>query len=170
MFKEICGDNALQRVVMATTKWERLRDENDGFRRQTQLQEVFWQPMTRHGSQMTRFKDSQESAQQIVHKILKSKLTTDVNLRIQRELVDLQRFLPQTDAGKLLFQDLKLVLVRHQDQLARLEETNVAEQDEVWKAEYDELQKRIETILGEIEQLKVPLIHKILGFFGINRG
>ena len=171
MVKKLCGDNALPRVVLATTKWKRIDDENDGVRRENQVKDIFWNRMIRHGSKMTRFGDCQESAQKIVHEILELKRDTDaLNLCIQRELVDLKKYLPQTRAGKQLFHNLKGLLVRLKEDMALLRATHVAHQDSTWKEEHDELEKRIKRVVSEIEQLEVPFVHKILGLLGINRG
>ena len=116
----------------------------------------------KQASRVTRFQDSQESAQEIIRDILKSKRDIDVNrLRIQEELVDLQKYLPQTDAGKQLFSDLKASLGRFKSELA--EHDAVKSRDSDWEEERAEMQKRIDEVGGEVEKLRVPWIHRILG-------
>lgn len=91
VFKQFSGDNPLQRFVLATTKWGRLVDERLGPKRETELREGFWRVMLRRGSPITQFRDTLESAQNIVSNILKIQEPIDVDLRKQTEFVALQK-------------------------------------------------------------------------------
>ena len=165
MFKQLCGVKALRHVVLATTKWSRLADERLGLQRELELREIFWDAMLLHGSPITRFDGSPESAGNIVCDILKTKRSTDINLRIQKELVDLKKYLPQTDAGKTLHDDLQRQLDRLEEELKQLRDMDKADKDAEWQQEYREIEKWIQRIVSEREKLRVPLIQKIWSIF-----
>ena len=111
MFHQLCGDKALARVVLGTTNWGEV-EEDVGKNRETQLAKTFWKPMTASGSKLLRFYKTEESAVTFVDAILgrlKSGEEDNV-LRIQNELVELERRIPETDAGKELRYTLQQLL------------------------------------------------------------
>ena len=169
LFKKLCGDGALQHVVLATTKWSRLANANLGVEREKELKEIFWKNMLRHGSSVSRFDGTQGSAQKIVREILINR-STNVTLRIQEELVDLKKYLPQTDAGKTLYNDLERLHDRLKRELTQLRDIDQADRDAEWRKEYDDVKERIQSIVTELETFKVPLTQKILGLIGLQRG
>ena len=171
LFKKLCGDEAVKHVVLATTKWNRLGSETIGRQREIELRDIFWKNMLRHGSSVSRFDGTQGSAQKIVRDILINR-STDVTLRIQEELVDLKKYLPQTDAGKTLYDDLQRLHDRLKGELTQLRNIDQADrdQDDTWQKEYDDVKERIQSIVTEIKTFKVPLAQKILGLVGLQRG
>ena len=169
LFKKLCGDDALQYIVPVTTKWSRLASADSGPRRETELKDIFWKDMLPNGSSITRFEDTAESAKTVVCGIL-SKRSINVTLRIQEELVDLRKYLPQTDAGKTLYDDLQRLHDRFKGELTQLRDMDRAEQDAKWRKEYADVMDRIETIRTEIKLFKVPLTQKILGLVGLQSG
>jgi hypothetical protein len=119
MFHQLCGEGALTKVVLGTTNWGEVTLAV-GQERERQLCNNFWKKMIDLGSEVCRFENQQQSAQAmldiILHKIEKWKPgggIADVNdaaLQIQKELVDLQRSLPETKAGKELRHSLQQLL------------------------------------------------------------
>ena len=65
MFRQLCGDNALARVVLGTTHWREV-DENEGKIREQQLAETFWNDS---GSKL-RFHQTESSARAFLDVIL----------------------------------------------------------------------------------------------------
>ncbi|KAF8885390.1 hypothetical protein CPB84DRAFT_132858 [Gymnopilus junonius] len=61
MFQYLCGQEALGRVIIGTTKWRRI-DEKTGDANYKELQEVHWKTLTAKGARVRRFNDSTESA------------------------------------------------------------------------------------------------------------
>ena len=57
MFRQLCGDNALARVVLGTTHWSEV-DVDEGKKREQQLAETFWNDS---GSKL-RFHQTESSA------------------------------------------------------------------------------------------------------------
>ena len=101
MFHQICGDKALASVVLGTTNWGEV-GEDVGKHREQQLAKTLWNHKTSSGSRILRFDKTQESAVALVDAILgqlKSREEDNV-LQIQTELVELERRIPETAAGK----------------------------------------------------------------------
>ena len=107
MFDQLRGDKALARVVLGTTNWGEV-EKDVAVERERQLA-TFWKPMTDSGSMLLRFDKTEESAVAFVNAIL-DQLKHDNFLRIQNELVELERKIPETDAGKKLRYTLQQLL------------------------------------------------------------
>lgn len=163
MFNKICGQNALKNVVLTTTKWAAIT-EDMGERRERQLADTYWKEMIRHGSTMARFKGTQASGWEIIGGIL-SKRVVDFVL-IQEELVELQRLIPQTEAGQTLRYTLQELLKQQQELARELEEQKAREGGEGIR-KWEQNKQRIGSLLGQIHQLKVPLGARIKGFLGL---
>ena len=108
MFHQLCGDKALSKVVLGTTKWGEV-DEGIGAHREQQLAKTVWSPMTASGSKMLRFDNTERSARAFLDAILcqlkfggNGEILNDNVLRIQNEIVDLGWRIPETAAGKEL--------------------------------------------------------------------
>jgi hypothetical protein len=71
MFRKLCGEDALKKVVLGTTKWGEITDDV-GQRREQQLRDNFWKEMIDEGSQMRRFLNTPESAWEMVSIILQN--------------------------------------------------------------------------------------------------
>ncbi|KAK3393391.1 P-loop containing nucleoside triphosphate hydrolase protein [Podospora didyma] len=113
LIRDICGDDAYPRVVLATTMWQDLHgSELDGFssydravQHEVELRrtEDFWGAMCRGGSRVMRWDGTRQSAMAMVDhlKTLRArKGGQGVVLQIQREMVDMQRELIDTAAGQ----------------------------------------------------------------------
>jgi hypothetical protein len=116
MFHQLCGDKALARVVLGTTNWGEV-DETVGQKREEQLAKTFWNTMTASGSKSLRFDRTETSARAFLDAILdqlefgeNGEVLNDNVLQIQNEIVDLERRIPETAAGKELRYTLKQLL------------------------------------------------------------
>ena len=69
MLRQLCGDNALARVVLGTTNWGEV-NEHVGEMREQQLAKTFWNSMTASGSKLLRFDRTQRSARAFLDAIL----------------------------------------------------------------------------------------------------
>ncbi|KAG6814070.1 hypothetical protein H0H92_003117 [Tricholoma furcatifolium] len=160
MFRELCGEKAIRNVVLVTTKWEEVSVEM-GERRERQLRENYWKHMLELGSQMLRFQTQHDtaSAWEIVNRILDD-VSVDA-LQIQEEMVDLQRILPETAAGRALRATLKELLAAQEQMSAKLKEQG-AEEDERLRQTFQENKRMIQSIVEQIQGLKIPLSRRIL--------
>ena len=100
MFKKLCGDDALRNVVLGTTKWSLINRQETGEKREQQLRDSFWKDMINHGSVIRRVGGHRSSAMEILDHILQNKPIE--SLLIQKEVVDEQKPIPETTAGKTL--------------------------------------------------------------------
>jgi hypothetical protein len=108
MFRRLCGEDALAKVIIGTTNWGEV-DLKVGEGREQQLCDKFWKDMAKSG--VRRFENTPDSAKRICSVILKKICDQkpdddDRHLLIQEELVELQQHLRQTGAGKELLEQL----------------------------------------------------------------
>ncbi|KAH7635285.1 P-loop containing nucleoside triphosphate hydrolase protein [Sordaria sp. MPI-SDFR-AT-0083] len=107
LLRAFCGPQALKCAALVTTKWDSLRSAKDDLAasdRESELKYTsnFWGLMRQQGSQVHRWFGSQSSAQAIVRGLIQStcQSTSLPVLQIQRELVDEERHLDETLAGR----------------------------------------------------------------------
>ncbi|KAI6096475.1 hypothetical protein EDD16DRAFT_1902891 [Pisolithus croceorrhizus] len=99
IFSCICGDKVAGRVRLVTTMWDRVKDPQDAETMVSQLERNFWKPLLDAGARHMRFKNSKQSAWDIV----KDLGGEGEPLLLQRELVDAGRTLYETFAGHTLY-------------------------------------------------------------------
>lgn len=117
IFKKICGQNALNNVLLITSRWTEV-DPATGADRERQLKEKFWAYMFGHGSNISRFHGDRPSAVGLVSQLLQKET---VVLQIQRELVDEGKQLDDTAAGAYVSNNLDKLKQQYQEELASLE-------------------------------------------------
>ncbi|KAF9004208.1 P-loop containing nucleoside triphosphate hydrolase protein [Cyathus striatus] len=143
MFKELCGTEAMKSVILGTTKWTDV-SPGLGASRENQLRETYWAEFLKHGSSIHRFSDSDpHSAWEMVNEIIGK--TQEKELQLQKELVEVSKFLPDTKAG----QKLKFTLEQH---LRMKQDPSPQEKEKIAKA---------------IKKLKVGVPDRIKDFFGL---
>ncbi|KAF2102744.1 hypothetical protein NA57DRAFT_7635, partial [Rhizodiscina lignyota] len=127
MFREICGEEPLKNVILVTSFWDSV-EKAMGESREKELRTDpdFWGRMIRRGSRIDRFTD-RTSALKIVASLVKK---NSVTLNIQRELVEEQKTLVDTSAGRVV-----------NEELLRLEEK--------YKKENEKIQKEMEQALRD---------------------
>ena len=99
MFKNICGEDAFQNVILVTTMWDEVTPEQ-GTLREQELQCAFWKDMLALGARMERSYNTKESAEQIVSKF---RPETGRPLLMQTEMVVERKPLSETTAGRPFF-------------------------------------------------------------------
>ena len=161
MFKELCGDEGARNVFLVTTKWSHV-EEYVGQQREQELSEVYWKGMLEQGSEVARFHGTSNSAWDIVDAVIQR--TPIQAIQIQRELVELRKILPETEAAIALRRDLEALLEEEKTRARDLK----ASTPEL-RAKYDETIQHIRSILSQIQKLKIPLGRKIKAFFGFTQ-
>ena len=167
MFRELCGDDSgmLKNVVLATNRWDCLEREDVGVQRQTELKEnhTYWKYMCQHGSQVTRFKGTAESALEIIRLVVNN---TPVPLKIQHEMVNENKQLAETGAGRLVEAEIGNLCRKHEETVAAIrEEMELAlhkkdqemqrllrNASEHWEGEIDKLRKQQDILKAENEK------------------
>ena len=162
MFRKLCGDEALRNVVLGTTKWDEVKLET-GQQREQQLRDTYWNEMVQLGSVIMQVHADSSSVWKIVNRILENDRVEFV--RIQEELLELRRIIPDTDAGKTLLYTLEDLRKRLLD-----EEKNANMGDgQLRQEELKEIRKRMRETTDDIQKLKVPFSEKFKRFFGLKK-
>jgi hypothetical protein len=107
--------------------------------------------MLDQGSHMHQFQDTHTSAWEIIDLILGK--TNNNTLQIQRELVDLHKRIPKTEAGISLRNTLQTLLDKQKGTLKN------------YSREDPELQQLEQQIRSTLDQLRVPLGARIMAVF-----
>ena len=124
MFQKLCGKHAYKSIILVTTKWVYVPPEI-GVQREGGLEGKYWKEMIDSGCRVERFEGTSASAWKIINIILDFVPITD-GLRIQQELVDLSRYVPKTEAGKALRDNLQQQLDMQKKMIETLEAEVVA--------------------------------------------
>jgi hypothetical protein len=83
MMQQLCGSDSLRNVVLATTMWEKVTNE-EGLRREAELKQTFWKSMIDGGATTSNIKtQSAAEAQSLVRSMMKN---TPRSTRLQKEL------------------------------------------------------------------------------------
>jgi hypothetical protein len=164
MFEKLCGKNALQNIILATTMWDEV-DDNVGSQREKELMARYWKGMMAQGSKTVRYKNSATSAWDIIDHFLQV-----ANVRyavlLQEEMVDMEKQLRETKAGQALYGTLEILVKKQQDMLNKIRaETRRHADDAVLSAlkeEYEDLRKQLQVTYDEMQTLKIPLGRRLL--------
>ena len=175
VFANLCGDEAMHNVILATTMWNRVK-EHVGARREKELKEEYWKTMLEKDSMVVRFNGTFQSAWSIVDEILRSTNRSPLPLLLQEEMVDFHKRLSETKAGITLFEELKNLLSLHNDAIRKLkEEARVQGNPHVVKeldAQSEMIQEKIRQTLDQIQEMRIPLgrrIRSLLMFRGLGK-
>ncbi|KAJ3524909.1 hypothetical protein NM208_g11865 [Fusarium decemcellulare] len=114
MFKELCGQDALRKVVLATTMWDKV-SKDEAEKREAELISTpdFWGWMLGKGSSCQRHDNTALSARRIVNALASDGKLITTNL--QKQLVDEKRTLDETSAGK----ELQSEMVKERERWAK---------------------------------------------------
>ncbi|KAJ2931910.1 hypothetical protein H1R20_g5178, partial [Candolleomyces eurysporus] len=162
MFNHLCGESALDKVFLVTSKWG--RDSEQGFdKKERELKAKHWNTMMDGGARVARLVAGQEraSAWGIIYSILDRVETRAIQhtrsegLQIQTELVTRHKYLPQTHAARELRAQLEQ-MIEAQTKMLALEADAVAGNAEA-KAQLQEQEARVRQIAQQVENLKVSL-------------
>ncbi|KAF9537982.1 hypothetical protein CPC08DRAFT_717618 [Agrocybe pediades] len=163
MFNLMCGNTALKKVIIGTTKWGRT-PSFIGAKDEKELKEIHWRPMLEKGARTMRFEDSYDSALSFIREIVRIAML-DVCLMIQQEMVDDKKIIPETQAGKEIRYTLQEILDM---QGKRLELEKAMEEgggDDAAQRAHEEAIRKMDSLMLQIEQLKVPFRRKLKRFF-----
>ncbi|KAH6880587.1 P-loop containing nucleoside triphosphate hydrolase protein [Coprinopsis sp. MPI-PUGE-AT-0042] len=162
MFTKLCGDDSFKKVVLATSQWDNLPSPEIGEQREKELCGEFWRPMLDEGARIMRFeepKDPEAIIRHLIEALLaneKRKLKEEV-LQIQKEVVDLEKSMPATQAGR----ELKYTI----EELLRLQKAAQANpSDEESKRGLEAKRALLKT---QAKALKLPFGERFKAFFGL---
>lgn len=170
MFAELCGDVAMHQVILISTMWQEEPESEKALLRESELKTKFWKPLIDRGSRVDRLERSNsEESWRIVEQLIELKEEREPVL-LQEELVELQRKLNETQAGKTLYttlqkaldrqrEDLKLLL----DQLGKSDDPSLRQE---LRKEYERIEQDFQRTFKDVKKLKIPLGRRIMTFFG----
>ena len=181
MFNHLCGDAALSKVVLVTSKWGRAYDR-DFTKREEELKQIHWKKMLRpgkngeNGASVMRLdhRDELTSARKVVESILKrvdrtaGKNLVEESLQIQEELVSRRKFLPDTNAGQELKHQLQ-AMIDAQTQMLALE-AEAAKGDPEAEKQLREAEEKVRLLAEQVRKLKVPFLKRFGRWIGFGRG
>ena len=158
VFRRLCGKKNLKAVVFGTTKSSKLTPEAFAMR-EKELTDVYWKDFKKQGAIVFNLLPSHDSAHQLVQTVLDRVQERRV-LRIQKELVDLAKTLPATDAGKELKHTLEEIMKHQKRALAG---------DNLTDEQIAAHKRKIATIAPQIKQLtmKHSFSQRLSKFFGL---
>ncbi|KAL8317983.1 hypothetical protein RB597_001405 [Gaeumannomyces tritici] len=158
MFKKLCGKDALERVVLATTMWGSRVSENDGARREEQLRtkEDYWGGMIQQGSTMMRQDDGLPSATLIIEHIINKHQSNkrDPSLEVQKEMANGKK-LDETSAGMEVEAEMNRLRAKFEEEkrdLRRELEEARRDQDEATQKEINRARTDLDAKMKKVEE------------------
>ncbi|KAI9573228.1 P-loop containing nucleoside triphosphate hydrolase protein [Boletus coccyginus] len=165
MFGRLCGNVPLPRTRLVTTMWDIVKDQAVATQRENQLKGDFWRMLIDGGATTLRFNNTHQSASGIVKDLLSMGKDGD-ELLLQEELVEQQKRLNETEAGKVLYSRLQKVLTEQRRMLQELTEGAKLQNDPALakslQEEYNKIDAQLQKTFEEIKELKIPLSRRIL--------
>jgi hypothetical protein len=157
MFKSLCGDEALSKVVLATTFWGHV-DMTTGMNREKELEKSeFWGGMINKGSKVLRQDDGRASAKSIIFYLVRRRTAANMSvaLDIQKEMVDEGKTLDQTGAGQEMNAQILVMKREYEDKIVQLRadlKAAIARKDEEWKSQIETERRETKSKLDKGEE------------------
>jgi hypothetical protein len=167
MFKKLRGEDAYKHVVLATTMCDNLVGPKVSYGVEDRERELlqrndWWGLMHQRGSAVIRHRGDRPSALEIIDYLLSFRSL--VKLQIQKQLVDEERSLEETDAGQEYGKELQKLKAQYGEQLVALERSHKqalidqeAELAETLRAEREYVEERLDEASRAQQDLKAIL-------------
>lgn len=154
LLEAMCGPEAYPGIAVVTTMWDKLSNRSDGDRREAQLvadPEFFGPLFSSSPPAITmRYTGVRSSAEAIVQELLLRSQERPIVLQIQRQLVDENLALEDTEAGMFVDSGLSQLQKQLQSELEELEQVLAEAQDEVTSAQLKEEQQSQAQLLQDV--------------------
>lgn len=155
MFQKLCGKDALARVILATTMWEKVT-EDEGSHREAELKDTdnFWGGMISCGSTVHRHVNTRKSAMDIVEHFVSAgqRRQGGMVLDLQKEMVDDKLDLNETGAGKEVDNGLAKARDGFQRDIDQLQENLIEAKEQHNEEMIAAVQKKQIEMEGKIER------------------
>ena len=155
MFQKLCGDEALKNVVLVTTMWGEVGEE-EGSNRENELTTKYWNTMIESGSHTSRFYNDTKSALDIVSQFQDARCA----VLLQKELVDMHLELAETSAARTLFSFLLDFIKKIKELItlfdAKLKGNKHSADRNTDKQEKAKTEEILRTAKGQLKQYSVP--------------
>ena len=116
--QSLCGQEALENVLLTTTKWSKVNPVVGRAREDSLRAERFWGRLIDKGATLERFHGTRDSGFELIHKLMSN---IPKPLMIQEQIVSQNMTLFETDAGQCLNEELIAQEKRLQVELESLE-------------------------------------------------
>ena len=160
IFRELCGETSLKNVVFVTNMWSEV-PHDIGEARERELASKILKPALDKGAQMVRNHDTEQSAHDIIRRIVNNH---PVVLQIQRrELEDEQKDIVNTAASDAVNAELVEAARRHEAELRRVEGERaraLREKEEVRRKVEEERRRREEIRRVKQEEERIALVRR----------
>ena len=164
LFNRLCGDKAIEHVRLVTSMWDAKVDKTGAKEesREAELTNNFWKSLIDAGAQYERFENNKESAWHIIRDA-----TTEGSeaVLLQEELVDNERRLNETTAGKAIYSRFETLLQVQKEALKQLADQAKLQRDPELvrglESEYSKVEAQLEMTRKEMEQLKIPFLRQL---------
>lgn len=171
LFERICGPRWFNRVVLVTTMWDEIDEQDIGTIREQELKDTFWKPMIDRGSTTQRHDGTVDSAWGIIHHILENSKSQQ-RPQLQKETVEQGKSLPKTDAGYELYAQMDDLDKKRKDLMHTLHQrmTKPGMDQEVvglLDAQYKELERTRQETKGDLSKLKVTASQRFFKSLGM---
>ncbi|KAK3358673.1 P-loop containing nucleoside triphosphate hydrolase protein [Lasiosphaeria hispida] len=105
LLESLVGDEALPNVILVTTMWNKMRDEDEaeGMQREQDLIDNYWAPLISKGSFNAQFDGTSECAFSLVSQLA---ARDSIVLKVQKEVWDEEKPIIRTTAGQKLWNKL----------------------------------------------------------------
>ncbi|PUU81474.1 P-loop containing nucleoside triphosphate hydrolase protein, partial [Tuber borchii] len=155
--QSLCGQEALENVLLTTTQWSRVNWVEGEFRESRLRIREFWGGLIEKGATLQRFAGTRASGLELIHKLMLNKRKP---LHIQNQMIKQHMTLLETDAGKCINELLVEQKKKHKEEVESLslehQEAMKAKEDEmneILAAEQAKAQKKLEEAAAEKELL-----------------
>jgi hypothetical protein len=162
MFKKLCGNDALQNIVLGTTMWEQV-SEDMGSQRELELVQTpeFWGYMHEKGSQIVRHMNDRKSALKIIELFMPKQA---VVLELQDEMVKHEKGLHETAAGQEVEAALVIERAKFEREIAQTKkdmefalELKDKEVTDMLQQNFEEMSLKMSALNQQSEHLKVSM-------------
>ncbi|PPR07081.1 hypothetical protein CVT24_010982 [Panaeolus cyanescens] len=168
IFEQICGKDCFDKITLATTMWDDV-EPDIGDHREKQLKHDYFSYMIHRGARLARLGNDTNSARNIILRIADDANTLNP-LSLQKELVAFQKNLPETKAGRQVYEKLDEVLQSHQLALQQLSRDLRAETSEsvraVLRKEHEALTRELVDLIADIQYMQGGVPARLLRVFG----
>ena len=160
LITKMCSTQNFTNIVIATTQWEKMQDKEDRehaeqLEAQLRSEKDFFEGLAAEGAAFMRHENTRATAESIVKKIMKNHL---VVFQIQKEMVNEQKSLLQTNAGGALGKEVeesnKAVLTKIVELEAKIAEAKNCEDKITEEIARKDQEDREEDLKAGKEQLR----------------
>ncbi|KAJ7277726.1 P-loop containing nucleoside triphosphate hydrolase protein [Mycena rebaudengoi] len=149
MFKNLCGTETYKNVVVLTTFWDRVSNE-EGVEREEELRSRFFKDLVDGGTRFMRFNRTMDSANKVLGHIL---TLAPTNVQIQEEIRVDGKSLGETAAGSERRQEAERMISKHTEEIAELK-AEIKTIKQISDAARRTIEEERDKLLKEVERLR----------------